>query len=552
MESNVRVRVLALLGIFLGTAACTDNPATAPITTTSLLRRDVSGVTARRGPTRFANSIKYRDKGKKNARGFAGIASLEVRALLGMDGNTTLDVATGTIDNPDASRLLNKIQIKQFAPNGVLQTTTNFKDLSSSTYQTTLAGRVRGSKLGVQATVIGLDGKHSDVVSVTETVKLRPDVSVDRIIAPDRSPLQTPTQISALISENNGDVGARADCVLAVDGVDVGRANGIWVDAGRSVSCVFNHTFATKGTKQLTVRAVSVNPGDWNVSNNSFTQAITIYVPNDVAWFGSYGAIRDWVGTRLMEGFYIETDNGARTDYRQLLELRHYDTWSVNIGGSVALMTGPLTFSLHDEIDGQLLTDFQFDPATATSFEFGGTYEDPDFGTVTFHGDCTDQQRLEQVVYEGVTVNVSPAFVRICSQEHSNAAGPIPGLTRTDFNYGTNAGDVSYYTEDYQKYDDNDPNANNDYTYSFNGDVDYAYGNLTFGSDYSFIFKLSGPDQTKWASGTIHATTFTNVVSQPYSCEDFDIGIFIGRQCSSGEYRQTTTGGNAQGVPDQP
>jgi hypothetical protein len=552
MESKVRARSFVLFGALFVTAACADDFDTAPITRTPILRREVSGPTARRGPTRFANSIKYRDKGKKNARGFAATASLEVRALLGMDGNTTLDVATGTIDNPDPSRLLNKIQVKQYAPNGALQTTTNYKDLSSSTYQATLAGRVRGSKLGVQGTVVGVDGKHSDVISTTETVKLRPDVSVDRILAPARSPLQTPVQISALISENNGDVGARADCVLAVDGVDVGRANGIWVDAGRSVSCVFNHTFATKGTKQLAVRAISVNPGDWNASNNSFTQAITIYVPNDIAWFGSYTAIRDWVGTRLMEGFYIETDNGARTDYRQLLELRRYDTWSVNIGGTVPGLTGPLTFALHDEIDGQPLTDFQFDPATATSLEFGGTYEDPDFGTVTYHGNCTDQQRLEQVVYEGVTVNVSPAFVRMCSQVHSNAAGPIPSLTRTDFNYGTNAGDVSYYTEDYQKYDDNDPNANNDYTYSFNGDVDYSYGNLTFGTDYSFVFKLSGPDQTKWASGTIHATTFQNVVSQQYSCEDFDIEIFTGRQCSSGEYRQTTTSGNAQGVPDQP
>jgi hypothetical protein len=378
---------------------------------------------------------------------------------------------------------------------------------------------------------------------------LRPDISVDRILAPTQARIQMPIQISAVISENNGDVGARADCVLAVDGVDVGRANGIWVDAGRSVSCVFNHIFATAGAKQLAVRAISVNPGDWNASNNTFTQAITIYVPNDVAWFGSYGAIRDWVGTRLMEGYYIETDNGFRTDYRQLQDLRRYDTWSVNIGGSVPRMTGPLTFSLHDEIDGHVLTDFQFDPATATSLEFAGTYEDPDFGTVTLSGECMDQQRLVQVVYEGVTVNVSPAFTRICSQTQSNAAGVIPERSTTDFNYGTNAGDVSYYTEDYQKFDDG-PDFNNDYEYSFNGDVDYTYGNLTFGNDYSFVYIIFGANDTKISSGTIHATTFQNIVSDPYRCDDFDIGIFVGRQCQSGEYRQTITGGNASGTPN--
>ncbi|HJP87311.1 MAG TPA: hypothetical protein VJ852_15065, partial [Gemmatimonadaceae bacterium] len=420
MTSNVRVRSFALLGVLAATGACVDS-ATAPMTTRALMRRDVSVTTPRRGPTRFANSIKYRDKGKKNARAFAGTASLEVRALLGIDGNTTLDVATGTIDNPDASRLLNKIQVKQYAPNGTLQTTSNYKDLSAPTYQATLAGRVRGSKLGVQGTVIGVDGKHSDVISATETVKLRPDVSVDRVIAPVQARLETPIQISALITENNGDVGAFTDCVLAVDGVDVGRGNGIWVDAGRSVSCVFNHIFTTKGTYQLSVRAVSVNPGDWDVSNNSATQAINIIVPNDFTWFGSYFNLRDYVGTKLSEGFYIFRDDGSRTDYRVLENWRHANNWGSNIGGHLPLMNGPLTFALHDEIDGQVLTDYQFDPATALRQQFTNSYEDPDLGTVDIHFDCFDQFRLESIVFEGVTVQVSPAFVRVCSQVQTTA-----------------------------------------------------------------------------------------------------------------------------------
>jgi hypothetical protein len=212
-------------------------------------------------------------------------------------------------------------------------------------------------------------------------------------------------------------------------------------------------------------------------------------------------------------------------------------------------MTGPLTVSLHDEIDGQQLTDFQFDPATATQVvDNTGTFEDPDFGTVTFHFECVDDQRLEQIVFEGVTVTVSPAFVRVCSQEQRNASGLIPERSWTYFQYGTNAGDVSYYTENFQQYDD--PNPNLDNTHSFNGDVNYTYGNLKFGNDYSFVFRMAGPDQTKFASGTIHATTFTNVVSQPYFCEDFDVGFYTGRQCFSGEYRMTNTSESASGVPD--
>ena len=154
------------------------------------------------------------------------------------------------------------------------------------------------------------------------------------------------------------------------------------------------------------------------------------------------------------------------------------------------------------------------------------------------------------MVFEGVTVNVSPAFVRICTTLRSGPSGPLPEQSVTDFQYGTNAGDVYYYTEHYQKYDDGDPNTNFDYTYSFNGDVNYTYGNLIFGNDYSFVMRITGAEQSKTASGTIHSTVFNNVVSQPYACEDFDAGVFFGRTCSSGDYRQTVTSGNASGSPD--
>jgi hypothetical protein len=555
VESNVRVRSFALLGILVGSTACADNTATAPITKTPVLRRDAPSV-ASRGPTRFANRVKYLDKGLKHARGRAGIAAtaatLEARALLGRDGSTTVDISTGSIDAPDASRLLSKVQLKQYAPNGALQTTTNYKEINSPAYQLTLSGRVRGSKLQVQGSVVGVDGKHSDVVTLTETVKLRPDVSVDRIIAPPQSHVAVPVQISALISENNGDVGARSDCVLAVDGVEAGRANGIWVDAGRSVSCVFNHVFPTTGTKQLTVSAVSVNPDDWNASNNSATQTINIALPpNNFTWSGSYISQTALLGTRLMEGYYIQTDNGARTDYREYREFRRYDSWTANIFGHVTPMTGPLTFAFRDEIDGQLLTEFEFDPATATVLEFAGTYEDPDIGTITYQGNCIDSYRLEQIVYEGQTVDVAPAFVRVCTTLRSGPSGPIPELSVTDFQYGTSAGDVSYYAETFQKFEDGTPDTQYDNTYSFNGDVDYVYGNLKFGRDYSFVFNISGPDETKTARGTIHATSFVNVDSHPYRCDDFDIGIFTGRSCSSADFTQTITSGNASGTPDE-
>jgi hypothetical protein len=552
--SNVRVTSFALLGLLVGATACADTPSTAPISKSPLLRRDAASVTSR-GPTRFANSIKYRDKGLKHARARAGIAAtaatLEARALLGRDGSTTLDISTGAIDAPDASQLLSKVQLKQYAPNGELQITTNYKQINSPVYQLTLAGRVRGSNLQVQGSIVGVDGKHSDVVTLTETVKLRPDVSVDRITAPAQSLLRVPVSISALISENNGDVGARADCVLAVDGVEVSRARGIWVDAGRSVSCLFSHDFPTTGTKQLTVSAVSVNPGDWNESNNAATSTIQITLPrNEFTWNGSYFSVRNQTGWTLAEGSWYRTDVVASGVYRVYQDFHRQDTWFARVSGRVGVMEPPFTFSFQDEIDGKLLNRMEFDPTTDQYSTYEGTYEDPDFGTVHYLARCTLAFKIVPIVWEGQTIDAWQSQILICTWLRDGPSGPLPQQSYTEFTFDTSAGDVSYYAEDSWACDGCVETGVHS-SYSFNGDVEFTYGTVVFGTDYSFMLNISGSDQSKTASGTIHTTTESFVNTIPYSCRDEVVdGIFFQNACFAGDYRQTVTSGLASGTPD--
>ena len=547
MESNVRVRSFALVGILWVAAACADSSGPAPIDKTPLLRLGVAIHTGGK-PTRFANSKKYRDAGLKPARARAGSVSLEARALLGRDGLTTLDISTGTIDAPSGS--LKKIELKLYAPNGTLQSTTKYDKLSSPTYQLTLPGRVRGSGLQVKADIIGIDSR-SATVTVKETVKLRPDISVDRITAPALSQLALPVQISALISENNGDVGARADCVLAVDGVEADRARGIWVDAGRSVSCLFMHVFPTTGTKQLTVSAISVIPGDWNASNNIATQTIRIVLPsNEFTWEGGYYASRNYIGTQLSEGYATQPATGAREDWRNYQDTRRNNGGGAHASGQVGLMTGPLAVSFRDEIDGNPVTQAAFDPIEIPT-QFEGNQEDPALGSVHFQTGCIDEYVLITMVFEGREITASPIWVQLCKWALSGAAGPLPDHSFTSFFYNSSAGDVSYYAEQYRKYDDGTPEGLGDFTFSFNGDVQFAYGNVVFGTDYSFMFKIAGSDQSKTASGTIHTTTYDDVVSQPYRCDDFVDAGWIVHSCSTAEYRQTITSGIGSGTPVQ-
>jgi hypothetical protein len=124
-RDNCTLRVAGLIAAAAFAAACTDTSSPTGLATSSIqIHNDAAAASHR--PTRFANSVKYRDQGLKPARGRSGNATLEARAILGFDGLTTLDVSTGVIDAASASGTLKKIQIQQLGPDGTPQNTTNY------------------------------------------------------------------------------------------------------------------------------------------------------------------------------------------------------------------------------------------------------------------------------------------------------------------------------------------------------------------------------------------------------------------------------------------
>ena len=70
-------------------------------------------------------SQKYRDAGAKPATGRSGTASLEIRALRGMDGKTDLEVTTGELEAGTTRGVLDKVQVKLLAPDGESMQTDN-------------------------------------------------------------------------------------------------------------------------------------------------------------------------------------------------------------------------------------------------------------------------------------------------------------------------------------------------------------------------------------------------------------------------------------------
>src|SRR5437763_8768340 len=180
------------------------------------------------------NSTKYRDSGAKPATGRSGSAAIQARALRGQT-ETTVEVTTGQFDGGAAAAgKLDKVQVKVFNGHGDVLVTDNYRKgaLSGANGSFTYDWPSRGQKVQVQANVSGIDPNRTDVVTVSTNVALRPDLTVSSITAPGQAIAGSNVTISALVGEINGDLGARANCVLKIDGAVADQANGIWVDAG--------------------------------------------------------------------------------------------------------------------------------------------------------------------------------------------------------------------------------------------------------------------------------------------------------------------------------
>jgi hypothetical protein len=141
---------------------------------------------------------------------------------------------------------------------------------SGGTFTTRLTGLGRGTPIDVQANVSDADPARTGVVSATETVKMRPELSMQYVAAPPHALAGTPVHIVADVGEQWGDVGARTNCVLLQNGVEIDRAENIWIDANRIVACEFATVFPPgSGTVELQAAVRDTMPADYDTSNDT-------------------------------------------------------------------------------------------------------------------------------------------------------------------------------------------------------------------------------------------------------------------------------------------
>ncbi|HEU4994718.1 MAG TPA: hypothetical protein VFT29_07855 [Gemmatimonadaceae bacterium] len=271
LRPTARAAAFACVAVFSLVFSACSREAVAPHTL-PVLKQVVANKAGLRRAT--SNSIKYRDRGLPPAMASAGAAAIEMRALVGKTGDALVEASTGSLDTGAGPGSIDKVQLKILRTD---TTTLNFHS-NGGYWAGAIQGVMKGDAIQLKASVSGISN-GTDVLTVTGAVALRPDLEVTSVAAPKRVFTHNPVMLVAALREKNGDVGARANCVLSVDGAAVDQATGIWVDAGDVVSCMFMHTFDEPGDHSVRIAAASVSPTDWDDANNAVTRSIVVADP---------------------------------------------------------------------------------------------------------------------------------------------------------------------------------------------------------------------------------------------------------------------------------
>ena len=404
--SRLPLRVLAAMFAVLSVAGCSPDGTTAPASRLGPSNRADIGFAHRH----FSNSQKYKDAGAKPAHGRAGTATMEVLALLAKDGTTEVDASTGSLELGTTDGIFRALFLK-LSSRGRVKRFVSYNDLSSGTWTKTFPSLRHGDSVWLQGYITGVDAHRIDVVRTAAAVKLRPDIAVQSVQGPAQSRPQQLVNFSATLSETNGDLGARANCVLSVNGAPVDSATGIWVDAGGVVSCAFAHTFSTAGTYAVQVAATNVSPSDWDSSNNSASTSITIVDPGQPIASGTISVQkmdRQWTRAYTQSGGSLGPDTRSETGQESSLDVfvNALDLTSNALPQHVdAVIT----------VDGTIQHSATFDTPSLISNNSGATYS--------------------QVCWE---YDSDGEFLSACS--YSDASGTM----NTNYYYELRAGTVTY------------------------------------------------------------------------------------------------------------
>jgi hypothetical protein len=485
-------------------------------------------------PQLISNTKKYRDTGLPSAKGRSGSATLTARALLGKDGQTNIEMTTGTLDNatPAPGQIV-KAQLKPINNNGSTMYVRNYQGLTGGgRFALATNDLRRAQQLQVQANVTGVDQGRTDVVTVVETVKLRPDLYASNMVAPAKAIVNTSVSFPVVVRELNGDIGAKANVVLYVDGREVDRADGIWVDANGTVSAAFTHTFTSEGVKQLEAKVERVTPGDYNPANNSVTGSIEIVPPTVKLSYYASATDQGWDSHFTSDYQYSYKDevlNTSEASANTYINKSHTQDVSFYGWSYLSALSFPVDASITELNDGAAVHSATFSGVNA-DYSYNSNY-----GSYTYSSNSLYRQDITTGYY-----------FQLSSYSVSD---PEQGY-KTDFtqvSYWRHAGDVTYQSAStYRSYYAYEGNVVYDYAYSYNYDYSYKEGFFTpFGTQYGLNISVSAADGLVMSAAPKMPLVPTNNASSEDFCWSYSYETTTGRNCYQSSFNNQVKQGSA-------
>lgn len=524
--------------LMLGAAACAEQP-TSPGDGASLVTGSQPEMASHSRGGRHSGREKYADHGHRADWGRSGAAAITAQALVDKTGLADLVVTSyaagdtttpagsivwvqvfGLADNPGRGRDHDAYQLffRSFGPGD-----------GGSRFTASLAGLTPGLRLRIVASVRGVSGRRTDVVTAATVVLKGPDLAVSGVGGAAQGIVGMPVLITAVVMELNGQVGAHADCDL-YDGADkVDSAPGIWVDAGSSVSCAFAPTFGTPGPHALVVRAEKVSLRDYDPSNNSASLTLPVLAALEL------GA--------LPPGY---------------LPAFVFDASATDVAGSYADSTWTYDFGTGGAPLDSLFADTS-DVGRLQSSAFHGTiYNEVTFPLVRWTlGQSSGGRSLDTLDVAGVTADPGSAAGTSCATRTGGGVlrlicaydpDPIFPLGRTTVDYVRFAGLVTYESRSYEYVYGGGPCVDSASCWDDNA-VNQATGTITaWGPAFTISASVQSGGFTYRAVAPVPLATSTVNTNQPKTCSTttypFGTHIF----CESLRVVQTIVGGSGHGV----
>ncbi|HEY4660939.1 MAG TPA: hypothetical protein VIG91_05505 [Terriglobales bacterium] len=500
-----------------------------------------------------ANAVKsskhYRESGVGNGTGRSGSAHMTARALLDKDGQAVVEVTTGALDStstPPGS--FRKLQFKALSSAGDPISVQNmFPPTASGYYRFASSSLHRAQQLQLQGNIIGIDGNRTDVVTLVETVKVRPDLAVASLSFPSSAVPNQAVNIGANLVEMNADAGATATCVLAIDGNPVDQVKNVYVDAAGSVSCAFVYTFDAPGGHTIEVSATNVAPADWDTSNNSNSGTIEITNPNTAEQY--LATFEDKNG-----GFPVTATNTSKRWYMGTLQ----DDVTTTFGGSGRTQDSNTTFSSSGCAGSTNAVAWQFPVTVSYSETMDGksvySYTDPGItgNTVSFprtFASCNGTVAIEN--QQSGSDQADDHWNYLNSYQDYDSAGNLLMSSQT-IQSQRYAGDVTYFSDGYQCHYWKSPsgtcNNPSDYYITNHPRQDVNGTVIPVGSTWvPSVSAVDAAGNTFSGSISVGLTSTQQTRSQPMTCQNIgpDSSGYTYQNCSSSEYNYTITEGSA-------